>query len=264
MTVLSALINARRFNTFRGRALELCPICHDIRVFEVSDLDTQAQAFFFPISKVVTSDQLLVCEGCGLRVSRTVFPISSVHHVQGREALWEMLSPAAQESLRDRVHEEMELLRNPRGVDAARRRSALQRPFLMCEVELHSRLSSGRIHPPHRLREEALFLIAWPSGIVATLLSVAPPLAFYCVMAEFAVGLLYLSWRAWRQRSPIFVQEVLVPRLVRALAPLRPDESELESLGAYLYQKGVRCAHPRVIVAIRRRLEFEQHVGSFP
>jgi hypothetical protein len=221
-----------------GWVADLCPVCRDLRAFRVSEVRRVARVYLVPMGKGSLEGIEIACVDCGC-----VLP--------GAEAGYEAVSRRRREP--SRLVEET----NPALLDRSADWFERQRRVALGELsgrervaEILRTLEALEHMAQRRSRGGAEEAIAAISVVVLIVLligaaaawtpSVGASPAWRTIITAGAAGMLPLTaWLVFAHTSLAASRHVM-PRLVRALAPLEPTLEELDGAVALARRAGLR------------------------
>lgn len=211
-----------------GFVADFCPICRDVRTFEVERIGMAGHVYYLSFGSGTLAGYVRTCRTCGTGFNAT----PDIYARLSREMLPPAeLQPATFPNLNEVHGPRLALeksLRNPLATLAPADRSALlKEPFILLSPKVEERFASLHFDGPTGLTlfVAVVALIFIPAMLAEAVPSYASELVMACIAAAVvAVGVqMFLS-------SERFMRKKLLPVLVPALKPLKPTPEELESV----------------------------------
>jgi hypothetical protein len=237
-----------------GYAADFCPICREARPFRIERVSIASHIYYVSLGAGETVGYLRTCETCGAVLDAEPTRYREVAPEPGRQIsdLIAKTYPGFRETYAERLRLEETIRSSPHQLPAAEREALIREPFVVMAPLAEARLSGDTqfdresglgclltLAVPAIVLLMAGFLLAhffdregskkiWPVvGIVALVLFGAG-LVYTIVQLALAPG-------RWIRRQ-------LLPKIVSALAPLKPSEQELTDCLALLGTTDLRIA----------------------
>lgn len=215
--------------TLLGKVAEFCPICREIRPFQLMEFGTVGHLYFLPLGDPEKLGYMLQCEECGTLLQYTENPYTGLQQDEncGLEDLITTTNPTIREIHAERLALETQLRQSPTFLTSQQRAGLLLEPFVVMELLMAIRYGKKVVPDIHSgLGCAGTFVLSTIVGIINAMFfsfnDVLPAVALTITIVGTAYTILQLIRSGERQ-----VRENVLPRLARALAPLHPAESEL-------------------------------------
>jgi hypothetical protein len=213
----------KRVETPLGLVADFCPICRDLRAFEMFRAEMAGQLL----------GHVKQCKSCGLKLGTdpdqyTGFepPTSS-----NLEVLVARTFPGIWMKFADRLAIEEELRRHPGMIAPEARQGYLMEPFVLFNATVEQ-CYAGKVplDLPSTLGGLATIIL---TGIILCLAAMVEDLQtkdhlFAAMLAVFGVGTTFTLWQLYL-RPHRYVRQKVIPSLAVALKPLAPNQQDLES-----------------------------------
>jgi hypothetical protein len=219
----------------QGRVADFCPMCREVRAFGLVRTNSVSHLYFIPLGFGTTIAVTAVCESCGHEmerdptVYRTLAPKRSKDDVT---ALVKQTFPDIAEAYAERLELEAELRKSSDGLAASVREELVREALVNVSGAVEQ--IYARTHLDWRFGLSLLGLLAVPlvtrslAGTVssnAQLESAVSTAAGVVACACFALSVWFAATANGRR-----LRSTVLPRLLTALRPLRPRESELDAM----------------------------------
>jgi hypothetical protein len=233
-----------------GRVADFCPICRDLRPFDITKLDSFSHIYGIPVSHGATLGFRRRCERCTIELDDE----ADAHEYYSRDrdasvgTLMATAGPRLRERMRHRLAQEKCMLAG--GLSKEERAELLMEPFLCLNAWTDGQ---GRAVEKDRASTRCL-LGALVLPILILCLSESTRLLSVeterkaAIVAGIAFLLAALYLRATVHGR--FARRVLIPRLAETLGPLRPSNVELDKTIGLLKNKRLRigkAVNPRTL-----------------
>jgi hypothetical protein len=217
-----------------GWVADLCPICRDLRAFEVNELRRVARVYFVPLGRGSLEGREITCVDC-----------QSV--LQAPEDGYEALSP------RRRDPAQLVPMTNPGLLDRAG--DWFERQHLVAMGTLSRGERTGEIVSVLRALDHmawmrsrggpeelltALCVVVFFVVLIGTVVSWSGSPGWRIACAAMAAGMLALSTTMVLTHRSMAAGRHMLPRLVRALEPLEPTLEELDAALQFAQRQGLR------------------------
>lgn len=241
-----------------GYTLLLCPICHCVRVFAAYNVRRLPHLYHLPLTEGHHVGGFVVCQDCGLRRAMESVAVESLHQSSDPVTLWALLRPEAQARLLERAEAELALLQC-RTQDTGERQAALTRTFLAVEDELASLCRGGQIHVSRRPYHLLAGSLIVSGAILIGFVLARDPSMLSVILAMVGGSLLTLgSTLAYQGFAGRYISRVLLPRLLRGIAPLGPTHQELHRVEQELAARGAQMKRYEFV----RKVADELSIGA--
>jgi hypothetical protein len=230
----------------QGRVADFCPMCREPSCFTVIRINSVGHLYFIPLGTGRTVAMSAVCESCGheKECDPTIYrALAKKRSKDGVTALVKQTFPNLAEVYAERLELEAQVAKSSDNL-ATGVREALIREALVNITGPVEHLYS-RTHGDWRVLVSVLAAIAIPLSLAALggALSLPPEQDRWLMLAAAASalgGIVVAGYFAATSNGRELRRSIL-PRLVTALRPLRPRETELAALLERFKQSGLKA-----------------------
>jgi len=211
-----------------GFVADFCPLCREVRTFEVKRIGMAGHLYFVSFGKGKLAGYLRTCRtgGTDLNAAPDQYASVSRKRLEPQE-LQPITFPNLHQVHGERLAIEKSLRSSPAKLSAADRLALLKEPFILLSPKVEERFASTHFDGP-----TGLTLLAGLAGLIVIPALLSPMLPSYAsevVLACIAAAVLAVGVQMFLS-SERFMRKRLLPVLVPALTPLKPTPQELESV----------------------------------
>lgn len=233
-----------------GFAADFCPICRDFREFRLHEVRVVSHVYYVPLGKGKPAGFRVDCPDCGVRMYQdelgfedtTPSPSSSID-----ESI-SVTNPGIREIYSNRMVIEKELASGALPEDPEIRSALLFEPFEALAPEMARGTAETRIDLPSSLGCLGTITAAIFAGFAIPFLAktfrggpAAEETVIFVILGVGLVGGVYTLWQL-HFSARRWLEKRIIPKLNRALAPLRPTTAEIEEIIAFHRQHEVGFA----------------------
>lgn len=257
----------KRIEQKMGLVAEFCPVCHEIRCFELRRVMLFSHFYFILYGKGELVEHRVVCTVCGLwlqtKPDRYAGAENTHVYLNDIEALMQSTFPALRKEYAARLAFERQLKANPAGIDPETRARYMFEQFRVVNPQVHAAFKQET-----RFDRKSVLGGLGLAGLFGLLLAAALSLpkgqgqdltATAAILLLLAASFFVLAQLALVPRRRMRTR--LLPRLARGLRPFHPLEAELEALLAKCKAAGMFIAGK---VTPRRLMEELDKPGARP
>ena len=219
----------------QGRVADFCPMCRDVRAFCVVRTNSVSHLYFVPLGRGSTIAVTAECETCGHEMERDPTVYRALAPKRSKDdvgALVKQTFPDLAQAYAERLELEAELRKSSEGIPASVREELLREALVNVSGPVEQIYS--RTNLDWRFGSSLLGALALPMVMTSLAASVssdanvsgAVGMAAGLVACAGLVLAVYFAATANGRR----LRSTVLPRLLTALRPLRPRESELDEL----------------------------------
>jgi hypothetical protein len=217
----------------QGRVADFCPMCREVRAFGVIRTNSVGHIYFIPLGSGRTIAVTAECETCGHEMSRDPTSYHALAPKRSKDDLGALVKktfPDVTQVYAERLELEGQIRKSPESLQANVRSELIREALTNVSpaVErIYARTNlDGRFGACLLTALVAMFLL--PFGTMssdATLQSIASAAVGIVVCVALLAAVYFAATSNGRT-----LRTKVMPRLMTALRPLRPRESELEAL----------------------------------
>ena len=220
-----------------GYVADFCPICRDIKMFQLSRVGMASHVYglSFGKGKLVGHDKKCVDCGIELQADPAIYKDIQKKQDVGRiDDLATATFPNVREAYADRLTLEAQLTKDPMSVDANTRGSVIMEPFNLLAPIVEARFSATRID---RYVGITLLLTIVLTILVTKIFKVLFPSALEyqtnVFLITFGLGILATFIQGFKSGGR-YMRKEIYPKIVRSLQSIKPSQAELEAVFAEL------------------------------
>jgi hypothetical protein len=243
-----------------GRVADFCPICRDMRAFELSHIGRSAHLYGVALSKGDTLYFEATCQTCGVYFSTHERKYASVATGEGAtlEHLLSECGPRRPEHLRKDL-EQAERMRAGT-LTPEERRAMMSETFEF--LNEHARHRRNQISADQKTNGSCttsilvfcgmwFVLYAWGRFVPSHPIGGAKTI--YILAGIVMIGVVYTFWQIYGDTQR-FATSSILPKLARALQPLHPTSEELKALHARFLKRKFTLARCLTAEKIERAI----------
>lgn len=221
-----------------GHVADFCPICRGPRAFTLTRVGSAGHVYYVTVGQGELVGHERTCLDCGTSLPADPTAYASVSRKLVKLSdLARQTYPNFKQALAARLALEEKVQRTPLLLTPEERRALIRNPFLLLSPKVEKRFASTHID-----REIAMSIggaVVAMVAVPAVARTLAPDAAELALLVCMVLGLLLVAWQ-FATSGRRFMQRKVAPLLARALFPLNPSASELNSVLAELKQLGHR------------------------
>lgn len=233
-----------------GFAADFCPICRDFREFHLHEVREVSHVYYVSLGKGKLVGFRIDCPDCGVQLYQdelgiedtTPSPSSSID-----ESI-SLTNPSIREAYAKRMAIEKELASGALPEEPNIRSALLFEPFEALAPEMARGTAETRIDLPGSLGCLGTIIAVVIAGFATSFLSesfgrgpAAEETVIFVILGVGLVGTAYTLWQL-HLSARRWLEKRIIPKLNRALAPLRPTTAEIEEIIAAYKQHGLGFA----------------------
>ncbi|NKZ38422.1 hypothetical protein HF690_05550 [Oleiagrimonas citrea] len=223
-----------------GYVADFCPICRQARIFMLRDVRVYRHVYYIPVSAFEKLGYERTCMTCKQRLSGAPAEYTAVRRMPAHAASFIQTSfPRLRDIYAERLRIEDEVRRSPLSLANEMRLRLIREPFVLQSpfVDARRRRTSLDVYCLLALIAGAGLVTLTP--IVSGMLHMYEEGPVFGVMALLALAL--IAW-VFSTEPRRFTRRKLLPRIVQALRPLKPSESELTAVVKSMISEGIHVA----------------------
>lgn len=217
-----------------GWVADLCPICRDLRAFEVNELRRVARVYFVPLGRGSLEGCEITCVDCQSVMEAPEEGYEAVSNRRRDPAqLVSMTNPGLLDRAEDWFERQHKVAKG--SLDKAERTREIVTVLRALDHMAWVRSRGG----PEELLT-ALCIIVFFVVLIGTVMTWAGSPTWRIVFAVTAAGMLAISTTLVLTHRSMAAGRHLLPRLVRALEPLEPTQDEIDAALMLAQRQGLR------------------------
>lgn len=235
-----------------GFVADFCPICRTIRPFQVMRLEAAGSLYYLGLGEGELVGHERTCQQCDTAYPAEPATYASIAKtILSLSELKRQTYPRIEETLRDQLALE-ERVRHALVHLSPQERSALIRsPFMLLSSHVEKRFSA--LHIDKAVAVSMVAALALLTFGTAAARTVAPDSTDVSMLAFLGIGVVLVGWQMALSGTK-FMNHQVVPKLARALRPLRPTEHELKSVHAELKELRHKMGKKLVLAELQAQL----------
>jgi hypothetical protein len=225
-----------------GFVADYCAVCRDLRTFQVRRVGQASHVYYISFGQGDLLGYERTCQSCSTpfdAVPDTYYGMSKQNLPPG-DLITETF-PGYYAAYRQQLEHDKKVRNTPSQLTPAERRASLREPFAVLAPLAQQKLSSMQVDAGVWLALLAFIPLIWLSATIGKFFSTSEYGEIHPAWAltGSAIGLALVIWQLSGSARRYLLKNVL-PRLVPALAPLRPTEPELTEVLQELKQRRVK------------------------
>jgi hypothetical protein len=217
-----------------GHVAEFCPICREAKPMRLRRIGLAGHVYYITAGEGELRGYDLTCLDCKTAYEGKPNQYASVSpKLLALAELKRATYPDMETALHDRLALEERVRRAPALLSADERDALVRSPFLLLSPEVEQRFAQTNCD-----KEVAFALIAavvMMAAAPALSAAILPDQPELLMLAAFVAGVVLVIWQ-FVLSSQRFMRRAIIPRLCRALKPLRPSRAEVERVMGELKQ----------------------------
>ena len=245
-----------------GWVAEFCPICRTVRACQLIRVGLVSHIYFVGFGDGKLVGFQVECSECKTRIGTQ----ETRHHSIERKNLGDLATlvaatfPNLPEILGERLATEKQLREDPSTITAELRRKLIAEPFSILNPEVESRQQQTQFDKPAAFGCLGTAVVT-AAGIFG--FTYVPKrwddLAGYALLSLVGIGIIYTIVQLALVNRRHY-RELTLPRLVRALQPIKPNAGELEAAILHCREMGMKIGKQVRVQDVVRELE-SRHSG---
>jgi hypothetical protein len=233
-----------------GYAADFCPICRDFREFRVHETREVSHVYYVPLGKGKLVGFRLDCPDCGVQLFQDELAIEDTipSPSSSIDESISVTNPTIKEEYAKRMAIEKELASGALPEDPEIRSALLFEPFEALAPEMARGSAETRIDLPGSLGCLGTIVAAILAGFATPFLAktfgggpAAEETVIFVILGVGLVGTVYTFWQL-HLSARRWLEKRIIPKINRALAPLRPTTAEIEEIIAVYQTHGLSFA----------------------
>jgi len=214
-----------------GEVADFCPMCRDVRPFQLLRVGTASHVYFVSCGAGKLTGHIIRCTQCGVTLAAVPsrYAVFEKHFAADLAELERMSFPGLRETYASRLALEAQIQRAPADLTPEQRASLLFEPFDLLHPVVEAYFANGT-----QLDKQSG--IGCFGTILATIAVIAVAIYIKGTITDaflvatgvvFSIGMIY-TFIQHGFAPGRFLRAKILPPLARALAPLKPEEFELD------------------------------------
>lgn len=235
-----------------GFVADFCPICRTIRPFQVMRLEAAGGLYYLGLGEGEPAGHERTCQQCDTSYPAEPATYASIAKtILALSELKRQTYPHIEEALRDQLALEQRVRHALVHLSAEERSALIRSPFMLLSSHVEKRFSA--LHIDRGVALSMVAALALLTFGTAAARSVAPDSTDWSMLVFLGIGIVLIGWQMALSGTK-YMNRHIVPKLARALRPLRPTEHELKSVHAELKELRHKMAKKLVLAELQAQL----------
>jgi hypothetical protein len=235
-----------------GFVADFCPLCRSVQTFVLQRVGSAGHVYYVTVGEGDLVGYERTCQTCGTSLAANHRTYASIAKKAVPLAdLRRETFPNLDEAHKDRLELEDKVRRSPSFLSPDERRELIRSPFMLLAPKVEQRLASTHLDKEIGFSFLGAFLIGSIGPALAH--AVAPDFEGESFLFFWAVGIGVIIWQFMMSGHRVVKRQV-VPVLARALAPLKPSETELQAVLAELKQHKTKLGSKLKVADLQTQL----------
>ncbi|MBI3373381.1 MAG: hypothetical protein HY017_16770 [Betaproteobacteria bacterium] len=217
----------KRVTTWLGYVADFCPICRDLRTFEVTRIGLAGHVYYISFGEGELAGHIRTCTACDIDLNARPENYRELHKEKlAPQQLAPLTFPNWAQAHATRLAVEREISSAFGNLAPQVRQVLIREPFELLSPRVEERFRASHFDGPTALAILGLFVLLWIASEIAQRF----PAVFLVAFGVASIVGLGGIGVALYQKNGRFFREKIIPPLVAALRPLKPTAAELETV----------------------------------
>ena len=234
-----------------GYVADFCPVCRDLRRFEVKRLGMASHFYYIPLGEGALLGHVRTCAECGIDLNARPEVYKQV--ARGRDGAAELAAqtrPDWQQVHAQRLALERDIATSADKLPPELRKALIREPFELLAPRVEDRFSRSQFEWRTAAAVVALVVLI----VIAAKLANAYPSQFeWFYGAAFVLGIGGIVWQLMGVKKRYLASKVY-PVIAKSLRPIRPTTAELEAAAQEMRAGGHKLGKFMDVSALARAM----------